>query len=83
MLKGLKTGSYYIGISKDPKTRLKEHNRGKSTYSSALKPFSLVFTREHSNYQEARKHEKWLKKKNTSYKNRLASLGIIPPSQTG
>ena len=83
MLKSFKTGSYYIGISSNPRARLKEHNRGKSKYTAPLKPFTLVFAREHDNYQEARKHEKWLKKKNISYKNRLTSLGIIPPSQAG
>ncbi len=33
--------------------------------------------RDHEDYLEARKHEKWLKKKNRDYKDKLAQLA--PP----
>jgi len=53
-----------------------EHNSGKLKITSSKKPWRLVFVREHETYASARKHEKWLKKKNDEYKNRLAQLAL-------
>jgi len=64
--------SYYTGISVSPFRRLKEHDQGKVKITSKLKPYNLVYFRIHRNYSEARQHEKWLKKKNKSYKYKLA-----------
>ena len=33
----------YSGSTQDPRTRLSEHNSGKSTYSSKFAPWELVF----------------------------------------
>lgn len=65
--------SYYTGISQNPDKRLIEHNGGKLATTARKKPYKLVFVKEHANYQEARKHEKWLKKKNREFKRTLES----------
>ena len=70
-----------MGISDNPTKRLKEHNSGKLKTSSKLKPYVLVYTKEYKNYELARKHEKWLKKKNKDYKEKLAQLA--PPEIGG
>ncbi len=72
LLQNPTNGSFYTGIAKNPLERLKEHNSGKSKFTSKFKNWKLVYTKEHNNYEEARKHEKWLKKKNVIYKNKLA-----------
>jgi len=71
LIKSLKDESFYTGISADPFKRLNEHNSGKLKITSLHKPFVLVYFKEHLNYNEARKHEKWLKKKNRDYKSKL------------
>ena len=73
--------SFYVGISQNPRKRVGEHNRGKLKITSKKKPYNLVYSREHADYQSARKHEVWLKKKNVSYKLRLAQLA--PPDIGG
>jgi len=73
--------SYYVGISENPKKRLMEHNQGKLKITSNKKPYKLIYTKEYINYQSARKHEIWLKKKNKVYKNKLAQLA--PPELGG
>lgn len=84
LLKSLRTGSFYFGISKDPQKRLIEHNKGRVTSTSKNKPYEIVFYKGHENYSQARRNEIWLKKKNVVYKNRLVTIGrVIPPIQTG
>ena len=73
--------SYYVGISKNPQKRLIEHNSGKLKTTSRKKPYILVYTKEYPDYQSARKHEIWLKKKNKEYKDTLAQLA--PPISGG
>ena len=73
--------SYYVGISEDPKRRLKEHNGGKLKITSKKRPYKIIYTKEYMDYQSARKHEIWLKKKNRIYKDKLAQLA--PPELGG
>ena len=81
LLKSLNNNYYYTGISKNPFQRLNEHNNGKLKITSVQKPFSLIYLKTHNSYAEARKHEKWLKKKNRIHKNKLAQLA--PPVRGG
>lgn len=53
---------YYIGSSSHLEKRLKEHNGGKSRYTSFTKPFKIVFKQEYEDISRALKAEKWLKK---------------------
>lgn len=71
---------YYTGITKNPNKRLDEHNKGKLKTSSKYNPYKLVYTKKYESYQDARKNECWLKKKNHQYKNKLAQL---TPPETG
>lgn len=75
LLKSLKDGSYYVGISKNPKHRLKIHNSGDNISTKGKMPWVLVYVKNHSSYQEARKHERWLKKKEKLYKRNLEKVG--------
>ena len=49
----------YVGIAKSVKDRLKEHNRGKSKYTKAFKPWKVVFEEYVGEAKEARKFEKY------------------------
>ncbi|MCE9548875.1 GIY-YIG nuclease family protein [Candidatus Nomurabacteria bacterium] len=73
--------SFYVGISENPKKRLLEHNSGKLKITSKRKPYELIYSKEYMDYKSARKHEIWLKKKSTMYKNKLAQLA--PPELGG
>lgn|SRR3989338_750588 len=64
--------SFYTGIAKDTASRLVEHNDGRVIATKKKRPWQLVYTKPHATYTEARKHEKWLKKKNRLYKEKLA-----------
>jgi len=83
LLKSTKDSSYYVGITSDINRRLDEHNSGKLKTTSSKRPWILAFIREHKDYTEARKHEKWLKKKNRQYKDKLAQLAPPIPAHSG
>lgn len=72
LLKSQKSESFYTGISQKPQKRLSAHNAGLVQSTKQKRPWNLVYKKSHSNYADARKHEKWLKKKNRKYKNKLA-----------
>jgi len=80
LLKSKIDESFYVGISENPQKRLMEHNSGKLKITSKKKPYTLVYMKEYKDYQSARKHEIWLKKKNMDYKLKLAQLA---PPRTG
>jgi len=67
---------FYTGITSDIDRRLKEHNSGNVKATSGKKPFKLVWFKGYNSYSDARKHEKWLKKKNREYKLHLKEIGI-------
>lgn len=81
LIQSIAEGAFYTGISVHPNKRLIEHNSGKLKTTSLKKPWRLVFIREHETYSSARKHEKWLKKKDINYKCSLAQLA--PPEIGG
>ena len=56
-----KNGDIYVGISKDAKRRLAEHNSGKSRYTKGLRPWRIIYTEYSSDYKSARKREIYLK----------------------
>ncbi|MEJ7626466.1 MAG: GIY-YIG nuclease family protein [Ferruginibacter sp.] len=51
----------YVGISKNPDNRLKEHNSGKSRFTKGLKPWKKIYCELHPDWEAARKREKYLK----------------------
>ena len=76
LLQSLKDSSFYVGISDDVKRRLSEHNLGKLKITSLKRPWNLAWYKEYPDYASARKHEKWLKKKNRKYKLYLTQLAL-------
>ena len=81
LLKSIRNGRFYVGISIDPFSRVGAHNRGGIRATKDYRPWNLIHTKIHYSYSEARKREKWLKKKNKYYKERLAQLA--PPTRGG
>ena len=61
VLKSLKDGSLYKGMSSDVEKRFKEHERGKCRTTKRMLPVKLVFVQICENIQEARELEKYLK----------------------
>lgn len=62
ILKSLKDGTYYKGLTNDPIRRLAEHNTGKSYYTSYKMPWQLVYVEQMPTYFAAERREKNLKK---------------------
>jgi putative endonuclease len=62
------TGRYYIGSTQDISARLKEHNTGKSPYTSYQRPWKLIYHESYSTLVEARRRERQIKSwKNPNY----------------
>ena len=62
VLKSLKNAKRYIGLtSKDPKVRLVEHNNGLNKFTSANRPWILVYFEKDYCKECAQKREKFLK----------------------
>ena len=51
----------YRGYTEDLKTRLKDHNAGKSTHTAKYAPWELVSYHAFANKQKAREFEHYLK----------------------
>ncbi len=56
-----KDGVIYVGMATDFETRLKEHNSGKSKYTSGHIPWRLFYTEMAGDAQLAREREKYFK----------------------
>jgi len=52
-LKSLSSGLLYVGITEDFDRRFKEHNSGKSKFTSGHIPWILIFKEEHSDFGKA------------------------------
>lgn len=63
ILKSIKDGGFYTGITNNLQERLKKHNHGYRATKSTLNrgPFELVFVQISTNRIEARELEKYLK----------------------
>jgi putative endonuclease len=51
----------YIGFTKDLVRRLSEHNSGKSTYTKRHKDWRVLYYEAHTNEDDARRRERYLK----------------------
>ena len=54
---------YYVGLTKDLKQRLKQHNNGESDYTKTLRPWKLTTAFWFSDGDKAILFEKYLKTK--------------------
>ena len=55
-------GQKYIGLSKDPQTRLLQHNSGASRWTNGKGPWTVVWISNPMNLTAARKFENKLKR---------------------
>lgn len=67
-------GKLYVGISKNPDSRLKEHNSQRGSAFTKLGNFRIVFREEHKTLPEARKREIQIKKWRRDKKEILINL---------
>ena len=61
VLKSLINGKHYVGMTEDLGNRLKEHNSGKSKFTSAFLPWEIIYIEETKDFKEGRVREKYLK----------------------
>jgi putative endonuclease len=61
VIRSLKDGRFYVGMTKDLERRIQEHESGKTKSTKSFRPWKLIFTESFQSYSEARKREKYLK----------------------
>ncbi len=61
IIKSVKNGYYYKGLTKDIERRLREHSLGKTSSIKHLAPFKLIYVEICISLKEARKLEKYFK----------------------
>ena len=61
VIRSLKDGRFYVGMTNDLERRMQEHQSGKTKSTKAFRPWKLIFTESYPSYLEARKREKYLK----------------------
>jgi len=76
VLESLINGIHYVGMTSDIQRRLMEHNSGKSKFTSAYKPWKIIYTEKAENFEKGRIREKYLK---TSAGKRFISKQISLP----
>ena len=67
ILQSLLDGSYYIGYSHDPQSRLLKHNSSNTGYTSKKKPWKLVYVQEYETKAEAISREKEIKRQKSKF----------------
>ena len=55
------SGRYYVGSTQDVEARLARHNQGRSSYTKAQRPWTLVHTEQFENRAEALARETEIK----------------------
>ncbi len=73
VLQSQKNGKYYVGITKDIKSRLNQHNRGAGKSTKSSKPWSLLYIEEYNSLSDASKRERYIK----NQKSRLYIENLI------
>jgi putative endonuclease len=61
ILKSLKDGKLYTGVTNNPDRRLQEHNGGKNAATRYRRPFILIYTECFASKSKALKRERYLK----------------------
>jgi predicted GIY-YIG superfamily endonuclease len=74
-LRSERDGTTYVGMATDVLSRLRDHNRGKSSYTRGHMPYECLYQEGPYESVEARKREKYLK--STAGKNFLRKMGVI------
>ena len=74
VLKSLKDGRLYEGMSENVELRLAEHNNGRVTSTKGYRPWIVVHFESYSTFEDARTREKQLK--SGAGREFLKSLGL-------
>ena len=61
VLKSLKDGKSYVGMSENPERRLCDHNSGMTKSIKSRRPFEIIYEEECGDRATARKREKYMK----------------------
>ena len=61
ILKSQVNGDIYVGFSDDLRSRVKEHNSGKSSYTKGYRPWTLIYYEAYRMRKDATKREVELK----------------------
>ena len=61
VIESLTDKTCYTGIALNVETRLKEHNAGKNGFTKGHRPWKIIYSETHNNWQEARTREKLFK----------------------
>ncbi len=61
VLKSIKDGGHYIGLTDDVSKRVSKHNAGYIQSTTSRRPFVLIHAEEFENRVDAAKREKFLK----------------------
>jgi len=61
ILRSVSCGIHYVGISKSPEKRLRQHNANQSRGTRGKGPWVIVLEEPFPSYKEARRREKFLK----------------------
>jgi putative endonuclease len=61
VLKSLKDGKFYTGMSENPEKRMLDHNSGMTKSTRSRRPFEIIYKKECGDQLTAREREKYLK----------------------
>jgi putative endonuclease len=61
LLKSQRNDKFYIGLTKDIVSRVKDHNEGKSYWTRRHAPFELVYFEAYRAFEDAKERERKLK----------------------
>lgn len=71
--------TFYVGMSMNVQDRLREHNGGKSKYTSGHRPWKLIYYEEVGTSVNARKREKYFKSAaGKKHLQKLLNTGSLP-----
>jgi putative endonuclease len=67
ILKSEKIGRFYIGQTRDVKSRLQKHNEGNVSSTKPYRPWQLVYTEQYLTRADAMNRERYIKSMKSSF----------------
>jgi len=71
ILRSVKDGKLYVGVTKNVENRLRQHNEGITPSTRYRKPFELIYKECYNSKREALKRERYLKSLEGSKEKKL------------
>jgi putative endonuclease len=79
VLKSEINGTHYVGMTENLDRRIGEHNQGKSKFTSANRPWKLIFSEKANDFKAGRIKEKYFKSAaGKKYIQKRLSEGSLP-----